>query len=165
MKKILLLLVVLSFVFFSCGKKDDAVTLENGFICEIDGKSWTGDTLTSNILKTGEFTVITSPYQFINSKDLEIFSFVLKGDLKPGDIVLGSESNQSYVEFKSTVTKKDKKFEDDFDAFHSTEGKVKIVKVDENRAEGTFNFTLVTSEEPKKTLKVTKGQFNLKISK
>jgi len=165
MKKLLLILVIFSFVIFSCGKKDGSVTIKNGLVCEIDGRQWVGDTLTSNILKSAEYIVITSTLANTTSKQLELFSVVLKGELKTGDYSLSSEGNQSYVEFTSTMTKKDIGSENEFDKFRSSEGKVSVVKFDENHIEGTFNFTLVTTEEPKKTLKVTDGKFNIKISK
>lgn len=162
-KAMLVLFLAFAIVLSSCGK-DDSVTLKNGFVCEIDGKQWSGDTLTSNIIKSGGYTVITSPAEIISNQDFELFSVLLKGDLTEGDYNLTGESDQSYVEFKSSVTKKDKKSEDDYDAFRSTEGKVTVTKVDETHAEGIFNFTLTTGEEPVKTLKVTDGKFNLKIS-
>lgn len=162
-KAMLVLFLAFAIVLSSCGK-DDSVTLKNGFVCEIDGKQWSGDTLTSNIIKSGGYTVITSPAEIISNQDFELFSVLLKGDLTEGDYNLTGESGQSYVEFKSSVTKKDKKSEDDYDAFRSTGGKVTVTKVDETHAEGIFNFTLTTGEEPVKTLKVTDGKFNLKIS-
>ena len=165
MRKTLFLLLVICFAFSSCGKKDSSVTIKNGLVCEIDGKYWVGDTLTSNIIKSAEYTVITSTLANTTAKQLELFSIVLKGELKTGDYSLSVEGNQSYVEFTSTITKKDISSENEFDKFRSSEGKISIVKFDENHVEGTFNFTLVTTEEPKKTLKVTDGKFNIKISK
>lgn len=165
MKKLLLVLVIFSFVIFSCGKKDGSVTLKNGLVCEIDGRQWVGDTLTSNIIKSAEYTVITSTLANTPAKQLELFSIVLKGELKTGDYSFSVEGNQSYVEFTSTMTKKGVSTENEFDKFSSTEGKLSVLKFDENHIEGTFNFTLVTKDEPKKTLKVTDGIFNIKISK
>jgi hypothetical protein len=165
MKKILFLFLILCFAFSSCGKKDSSVTIKNGLVCEIDGKQWSGDTLMSNIIKHGEFTVITSPKGNVSGKDYEILSILLKGELKTGDYELYTEGDKSHVEFNSTITKRDKKSDGEYDVFRSSEGKVKIVKFDENHVEGTFNFTLLTTEEPKKTLKVTDGKFNIKISK
>ena len=164
MKNIFVFAIMLSFLFISCGKKD-GVTIKNGLVCEIDGKQWSGDTLMSNIIKHGEFTVITSPKGNIFGKDYELFSILIKGELKAGDYTLTGEGDQSHVEFNSTITRKDKKSENEYDAFRSSDGKVTVVKFDENHVEGTFNFTLVTTEEPKKTLKVTDGKFNIKISK
>lgn len=165
MKKLIFALVIFSFIIFSCGKKDVSVTIKNGLVCEIEGRQWVGDTITSNIIKSSEYTVITSTLANTTAKQLELFSIVLKGELKTGDYSLSGEGNQSYVEFTSTMTKKDAGTENEFEKFRSSEGKVTIVKFDENHVEGTFNFTLVTSDEPKKTLKVTDGKFNIKISK
>ena len=165
MKKTLFLLLVICFAFSSCGEKDSSVTIKNGLVCEIDARQWVGDTLTSNIIKSAEYTVITSPLANTTVKQLELFSIVLKGELKTGDYPLSGEGNQSYVEFTSTMTKKESDFENEFDKFRSTDGKVTVVKFDENHLEGSFNFTLVSTEEPKKTLKVTGGKFNIKISK
>lgn len=164
MKKLLFILIIFSLIIFSCGKKD-SVTIKNGLVCEIDGKQWVGDTLTTNIIKSTEYTVITSPLANTTSKQLELFSIVLKGELKTGDYPLSGESDKSYVEFTSTMTNKDNGSDNEFEKFHSSDGKVTVVKSDENHVEGTFNFTLVTTEEPKKTLKVTDGKFNIKISK
>jgi hypothetical protein len=161
----LVLFIALVLFVSSCGKKDGSVTIKNGLVCEIDGRQWSGDTLSSNIIKHGEFTVITSPKDNILSKELEIFSILLKGELKTGDYTLTGEGDQSHVEFNSSITKKDKKSDNEYDSFRSSEGKVTVVKFDENHVEGTFNFTLMTTEEPKKTLKVTDGKFNIKISK
>ncbi|MCX6166215.1 MAG: hypothetical protein NTU73_15370, partial [Ignavibacteriae bacterium] len=106
MKKKIVLVIILSFFLISCGKKDSSVTIKNGLVCEIDGKQWSGDTLSSNIIQSGGFTVITSPKDNIFSKELEIFSILLKGELKAGDYTLSSEGDQSHVEFNSSITKK-----------------------------------------------------------
>lgn len=164
MKKLLFILIIFSLVIFSCGKKD-SVTIKNGLVCEIDGKQWVGDTLTTNIIKSAEYTVITSTLANTTSKQLELFSIVLKGELKTGDYSLAGEDNQSYVEFTSTMTRKDNGSDKEFEKFRSSDGKVTVVEFDENHVEGTFNFNLVTTEEPKKTLKVTEGKFNIKITK
>ena len=164
MKKILLFTIISAFIFTACGKKEDSAGIKPGLSCDIDGKSWVGDT-TANITKGGDFYSISASQGNIFGPQFEFLNISLKGELKPGDYSLTTENDQSYAIFNSTITKKDKKSENDFDAFHSTDGKVSITKVDDSHAEGTFNYTLVTVDEPKKTLKVTNGKFNLKIVK
>jgi hypothetical protein len=164
MKKIAFLLFVICIAFSSCGKKQESVENKPGIFCEVDGRSWTGDTISYIMKQSNEFDIV-AVYGKLGTGTFESFPIYIRSELKVGDFIITKETAENCATFTSTLTKKDKKSETDEDVFMSTDGKLTVTKFDESSVTGTFNINFISRDQPYKNLKITNGKFNLKIIK
>ncbi len=164
MKKIILILILISIALFSCGKKQESSENKPGIFCDVDGKPWAGDTTGYILKQSNEFDIVASK-GILGTGSFESFPIYIRSELKTGEFAITKETAENCATFTSTLTKKDKKSETDEDVFMSTDGKLIVTKIDENTASGTFNINFVSRDEPVKKLKITNGKFNLKILK
>ena len=170
----ILLCVLILFIFSSCSKKENKTTEKDiktekpafttGFYCLMDGKEWFLPDSISYIGKSNkEFNIYALKGDYTSDAPYEDFFIYINTPLNVGEFPLAAENNPSHVQFNSNLTLKEKKSKDDYDAFWSKSGKLTVTKITGDRAEGTFEFTLKTSDDPPKTIKITEGKFNLKI--
>lgn len=177
MKNITYLLFTLLFsliLITSCFKKEDKSSetkdvkkdkpaFTTGFYCEMDGKEWfLPDSVSYMSSSSKDFRIYALKGDY-NEGPYEDFFFFINTKLITSEFPLAAEGNPSHVQFNSNLTLKEKKSKDDYDAFWSKSGKLVVTKFDDTHAEGTFDFTASTSDDPPKTIKFTNGKFNLKI--
>lgn len=170
----ILLSILILFVFSSCSKKEDKTTEKDtkkekmvfttGFYCEMDGKEWFLPDSIGHIGKSDkDFSIYAMKGDYTSDAPYEDFFFVISSPIKTGEFPLAEEGNQSHVQFRSNLTLTEKKSKDDYDQFWSKSGKLIVTKVTIDRAEGTFEFAMKTTDDPPKVITVKNGKFNMRI--
>lgn len=177
MKKILYLLctfLLLPIQFNSCSKKEvktsetkevkkEKTEFTTGFYCEIDGKEWfLPDSVSYMTSSTNRFKIFASKG---NGKEgpYEEFFFYIKSPLKITEFPIAYGADLSIVQFHSNQTLNEKKSKGGVETFWSKSGRISVTKFDDSHAEGTFEFTAITTDDPPRTMMISNGKFNLKI--
>jgi hypothetical protein len=164
MKKYLFLYMVLilgSFCVFDCSKKEQkmekAAPVESAFqmSCTIDGKDWKCDENTSYADKTDKEIKIHCQKMFQNSAgatDFDYFDFKIQAEQKTGEypFTTGGINNCIYVPGGPQILK-----------YNAGSGKLVILKLDNEKLEGTFEFLAAT--EDGKSASISGGKFSGKF--